>query len=131
MTQEFCSQTAQQLGLPLYGTAVNVQVWLILEYNQPWGSKALLESDLPAVAKEYLQTAEKNVPHSRVQLIKQKNDTPAQQQGISFYVALTQQENSRTYRFELADYGALAELDLAQIIAGDSRYIGTRLPEYG
>src|SRR5262245_4997056 len=34
-------------GEHLFGTASRVDTWLLLEYNAPWGAKALPESPLP------------------------------------------------------------------------------------
>jgi len=121
--QSFCSQEAIQTGLPLYGTAVGeVRIWLALEYHRPWGAKALQESSLPPIAKEYLQSAEANIPHSRVQFIKQGDYPNETTQDPIFYVALTELGNPRTYRFQLPTYEALADLDLHKIIAGHAHY---------
>jgi len=123
MIQSYCSQEAIQTGLPLYGTAVGeVRVWLALEYRQPWGAKALQESQLLPIAKDYLQWAEANIPYSRVQFIKQETNPSETQQETSFYVALTDPENPHTYRFKLPSYEALADLDLHKVIAGDPIY---------
>ena len=59
----------------MQGTAVHVDMWLLLEYPRPWKPKALLENDLPEAVNKHIdelpkRALEQNI-RLRVQFIKQ------------------------------------------------------------
>ncbi len=62
--------------MPLYGTAVQVDLWLLIEYARPWKPKALEDNELETGINEHLaelvtEVREKANKRLRVQFIKQ------------------------------------------------------------
>lgn len=54
MERIYCSDLAREADARLYGSAVQVEVWLLLEYPRPWKPKALEDNDLPTDVNRHL-----------------------------------------------------------------------------
>lgn len=71
----YCSELARNAQAPMQGTAVHVDLWLLLEYPRPWKPKALLDNDLPDEVTSHLNGLPEIVSEAgvnlRVQFIKQ------------------------------------------------------------
>lgn len=117
--QFFCSQESLDANEPLAGTAPRADVWFLLEYPGRWGNKALKESTIPEEVKTYLNAQLDGIPKSRLLLIKQGK--PAHT-GIAFFAALPKNDPPILYRFELANYEELLDIDLAALAAGDPKF---------
>lgn len=115
-TESYCSQVSQAAGQPLYGTAAQVQVWLLLEHAGSWPAKWLEENDLPDPLQAWARRQEATIPHGRVAFI--KRDRPAA--GRSLYLAATDPAAPRLYRFVWHDHQEILDLDVAAVLAGDS-----------
>lgn len=121
--ETFCTLSAQQMGEQIFGTASETSVWLALEYPYPWGAKALPESALTDSVKQQLKAWEKTIPGARLQLIKQRS-LPLRAtsvdmipgQSIAFFVSIAQEARSVTYRFDLAHYQNLLNLELPEFV---------------
>ncbi|MEZ4641486.1 MAG: sucrase ferredoxin [Chloroflexota bacterium] len=117
MDDHFCSIVSQELAEPIYGQALTADVWLLLEYNRPWGSKATAENELPLDVQAWLEGVATAVPHSRLQFIRQLPDA-----HLTFFVAVVDKDAPRLYRFALDRYEALFELDVPAVVAGAAHY---------
>ncbi|MFN2136429.1 MAG: sucrase ferredoxin [Candidatus Promineifilaceae bacterium] len=115
----FCSALARELGDAVTGTATDVTVWLLLEYNGPWHEKATNDNDLPPAVQAHLDAALATIPSSRLLFIKQQR---AEEGGVSFFVARTDERAPQLARFELANYEALIDLDLEAIAGGEGGF---------
>src|SRR5258708_15990258 len=122
-----CCDYSRQVGEPLFATTTHVRIWLLLEQPLPWGKEAFAESSLPQAVKQHLSAALDAIPGSRLQFIRQ----PARQrnQGIAFFVVLSSELRSVLYRFDLAAYEDLLNLDLTAVAAGDVNYETNRSEE--
>jgi len=109
---------SRQAGEQLFATATEVKVWLLLEHNGAWGTKAFEESNLPEHIKARLNEQLVAVPGSRMQLIRQDRGKRA----TSFYVAIPKESDSVLYEFDLSSYDDLLALDVSAIVAGDAAY---------
>ena len=72
----YCSEVAQAEGASLAGTALRVDVWVLVEYARPWKSKALEDNDLPPEVNAALAALPARVQSAsgglaRVQFVKQ------------------------------------------------------------
>lgn len=72
----YCSELARTAGSPLHGTAIRVDIWLLVEYPRPWKPKALDDNELPAAVGAHLRSLMEDMQresgvHLRVQFIKQ------------------------------------------------------------
>jgi hypothetical protein len=122
----YCSDLSLQAGEPLYGTATQTDVYLLLEYNGAWGPKALEESAIPDSVKAYLKTYGKANPLTKTLVIR----APRQQQApdIRFFVALAGAVSPAIYIFHLERYEDLLKVDIPAVLAGDPRYAVNRYP---
>ena len=128
MTNErFCTHAAQQDGEQLYGTATaNTTVWLALEYPFAWGAKAVPESALSLPVKDWLMATQVEIDGARVQLIKRESASGRTPElvarnplgPIRFYISLSREGQSATYKFLLDRYEDLLEIDVAEIASG-------------
>lgn len=111
----FCSRTSLDLREQIFATASTAQAWLLLEYNGPWTTNLLADSDLPGDVKEALAATLAGNPDLRLLFI--KNDLRGKA-GLSFFVAVAQERRRALYRFELDDYRDLLSIDLAGLASG-------------
>jgi|FLYN01.1.fsa_nt_gi hypothetical protein len=108
--QEFlCCDYSRQAGEQLFATATRVDVWLLLEYNRPWGGQALDESELPQAIKDRLNAMLGSLPNGRFQFIRRLQPKG----GIAFYVAVSHELHPQLYKFELSTYDDLLGLDIS------------------
>jgi len=85
---------------------------LLLEYRNPWGPD-VLECELPQAAEDWIENALDAHPQLRLLLIRGEQTAGP----LAFFIAST---NDRwASRFELPTYEALAELDLAAMLADE------------
>lgn len=99
---------------PIWAHATRVDAWLAIGYDQPWGRKALPESDLPEVVKQRLMAFEEEGTNRRVQFIKRRQGWPADE--IPLLMARCDQESPVLRRMTLSGYEDLLELDLAAML---------------
>ena len=76
-----CSAYSLEKQEPLAGSASRTEVWLMLEYNGPWQSKAFEASELPETVKTYLSVFLKSQAHSRLVLIRRPPSNRLQDEG--------------------------------------------------
>lgn len=112
----FCSTLSRDAHEPLYGSAPEKRVWLLLEYDQPWGAKAFPESTLPQAVKAHLDAHLTRIPGSSILMLRQPGQ---QREGIAFFVAVADETAPRLYAYTLSAYTDLLDLDLEAMIAGD------------
>lgn len=115
-----CSAFSHETGEQLYGTSAHVAVWFLLEYEGRWESEAFEHAGLPAPVKEALARQAAAIPHSRIQLIRQKPRLAPE--GIAFFVILGRENHPAMVEFHLNTYDDLLALDLAAICAEDAAY---------
>ncbi|MCS7062041.1 MAG: sucrase ferredoxin, partial [Anaerolineae bacterium] len=114
-----CADFAAEAGEQLFATATRADVWLVLEYGEPWAADAFEGSRLPQPVKNRLTAALQTIPRARLQFIRQPR---REQVGLAFYLAVSREPNVRLYRFTLNAYADLMRLDLPAAAAGDARY---------
>jgi hypothetical protein len=67
-TEGFCRELA--FAEPIAGTAAaEIERWIVLEDNDPWGAKVPLQTTLPAAVRDWLKRLDAQ-PNTRVQLIR-------------------------------------------------------------
>lgn len=117
----FCAAESSEAGESLHGTAPTAQVWLLLEVDQPWGSKAYPMSDLPQPVKAYLDgVLRAHKPDVRLLLIRQQPRRVTG--GLRLYVAMADLQPPRLFAFELVRYEDLMALDLEQLLRFPEMY---------
>jgi hypothetical protein len=78
----FCRELA--LDEPIAGTAqAEVERWIILEDNDPWGAKVPAETTLPPYVREWLKQQEAQ-PRTRVQLIRRPGGPRGERRTVFF-----------------------------------------------
>ena len=113
MSQErvYCSDLCLASGEPMLGTAVQVDVWLLLEYRPAWRRKAVDDNDLAPETLDWLagQVAalEERGLRVRPQFVRRPGRDDA---GVAIFVG----QGGSLYRRDVADYSDLAGLDLAE-----------------
>ena len=116
----FCSIASQEVNEQLFGTAPQVQTWVLLEFNEKWGYKAFAESGISEKVKAHLNSQLENIPLSRLLLIKQHNKL--QDSAIAFYVAFVNESNSALYKFNFNQYEDLLNFDLNLLLKDGKEY---------
>lgn len=112
----YCSELARDANAPLYGTAVQVDTWLLIEYPRPWKPKALADNDLGDVICGHLDALPERVAKLgggklRVQFIKQASS--ADQVHPRVFVA----SGATLVGGELDSYQAIGEITAEDVIA--------------
>ena len=109
-----CSQGSSQSGEHLYGTALEVKNWFLLEYSRVWKRDAFPESGLPKEVKEHLGGFLSSFEESRIQLI----GGPGPSKGnLAFYYAHSSEVSPKLYRFEIETYEDLLSIDLPELVS--------------
>ena len=124
----YCSQLSRTVEERAFGTASVGEVWLLVEYTEPWGPKALNDSRLSAEVKNYLHQLIRRIPRSRLLFIKQER---RHQSAFSFFIIRARERSPFIVRFELDDYESLRSiyLDVAAVAAGEHTSGGTIITE--
>ena len=108
-----CSQMSSRSGEHLYGTALEIKNWFLLEYSGVWKKDALAQSALPEEVKDHLGGLLSSFEESRVQLI----GGPGPSKGnLAFYYAHCSEISPKLYRFEMERYEDLLSIDLAELV---------------
>lgn len=108
-----CSQMSSQSGEHLYGTALEVKNWFLLEYSGVWKRDAFAQSALPQEVKDHLGGFLSSFEDSRIQLI----GGPGPGKGnIAFYYAHSSEFSPKLYRFEIETYEDLLSIDLPELV---------------
>jgi hypothetical protein len=122
-----CSNSSLQAKEPLPGTAPRADVWMLLEFDGVWGEKAFDESLLPVRVKNHLSGTLKQIPNSKLLLIRQhmahrQTASESRLPGPRFFMALTHLEQPLLYDFTLKQYEDLLDMDIPGLAAQDSVY---------
>lgn len=120
----YCSQLSRDASERTFGTASVGEVWLLVEYTEPWGVKALKESSLSLEVKNYLNQLIRRIPRSRLLFIKQERRRAS---VFSFFIVRARERNPFIVKFELDDYESLRTMyaDVAACAAGGHAGGGT------
>ena len=106
----YCSDLCLQSGEPLLGTAPEVDVWLLLEYQPVWKAKATEDNDLAAPTQRWLERMVAAFAATgrtaRPQFIR-RPERPAETASVSLHVA----HDGKLARFQGSSYNAVTELD--------------------
>lgn len=99
---------------PIWAHATRVDAWLAIGYDQPWGRKALAESDLPAPVKQRLTEFEESGTNRRVQFIKRNQPWPPD--AIPLLLARCDRPSPALRRLTLKRYEDLLDIDLPALL---------------
>jgi hypothetical protein len=119
MTQRgrpFCADISRQSGEPLAATASRVDHWLLIEYPGLWSRDVLGGSRLSQQVKSHLDAELARLPHARLLFIRRPERRGGDRRLV--YVVRTCEQGGEAYRLEIADYAALLELDLVNVLKG-------------
>ena len=109
-----CSQMSSRSGEHLYGTALEVKNWFLLEYSGTWKRDAFPQSALPEDVKQHLGGFLSSLEESRIQLI----GGPGPGRGNpAFYYARSSEFSPKLYRFEIETYEDLLSIDLPELVS--------------
>lgn len=111
----FCAELAREEAGPIFGTATDAKVWLLLEYREPWHTKAVNDNDLPPAVLEHLNQHLAAIPHSRLLFIKQQKPAADTRR---FFVVNADETEPAVYAFDLDAYTDLLELDVTAVAQG-------------
>ena len=117
MITEFCSQHTQQADTPLYGTAVNTEVWILLEYDAPWTAKAVKDNSLPTEVQAWL-SEQCEATSGRLLFIKKgvKHRASSTSNRLNLYIVETRQARSATYHFAANAYSDFLSLTINEVL---------------
>lgn len=116
----YCSEVARNEQAPMLGTAVHVDMWLLLEYPRPWKPKALLENDLSAEVNAHIDALPKLAMEQgvrlRVQFIKQASSADVTHPRA--YLADGRDGRVRLQVTSLPSYADIPSLKIEDILKG-------------
>ncbi|MGA9533355.1 MAG: sucrase ferredoxin [Anaerolineales bacterium] len=112
--ERYSCHSSLQADEPIWAHATRVDAWLAIGCDQPWGRKALPESDLPKPVKQRLLDFQDSGTNRRVQFIKSNRSWPANE--IPMLLARCDRETPVLRRLALTQYEDLLEMDLAALM---------------
>ena len=113
----YCSELSRQAAENHCGTASTSDVWVLLEYTQAWGAKALADSNLSVAVKTHLIAGIRSIPNARLLFIKQGRTAKSH---LKLFVVRASERAPFIVEFELESYEQLLKVDLAAAAAGDA-----------
>lgn len=125
--QAFCADQSLQAGEQLIGTAPQASVYILLEYADSWGEKALEDSDLVDAVKIHLKDYARENPAAKILLI--KTERRYKDPGVRLFLCSAVDQGPALYAFRLTNYTDLLGLDFAAILAGAPGYQSFRSPQ--
>ena len=111
---DFCSGRSLAASEPLYGSAPQRRIWLLLEVNAPWGAQALADSQLPSAVRTHLERYLAATPEAGILFIRQ----PVTHAGLRFFLAVGDAVAPALFQFTLAHYEDLLAFDFAALADG-------------
>lgn len=112
---EFCTHVSIENDSPLYGTASEAKVWIMLEYSGRWAARALGDNDLPESVQTWLNGQAAAIPDSRVLFIKQDS----YQVQDTLLIARTEQGKQELFKVRFESFEELVAVDMAGVLAGE------------
>ncbi|HEY2846233.1 MAG TPA: sucrase ferredoxin [Pyrinomonadaceae bacterium] len=109
----YCAQASMTAGEMCFGTAVNADIWLLVEVPEPWGKNAVKESSMPQAVKDHLAGLTRTSKRIRTQLIKQESRTSWPRQA---FVAFTRQHGSYMVGSRIDSYEELLRLNADELL---------------
>jgi len=116
----FCAQVARENEEPLFGTATQVNVWLLLEYRKAWRRKAVTDNDLPPAVQQHLAAQLAAIPGSRLLLIKKQSTGPEERR---FFVVRPDESAPALHEFAFSRYKELLDLDVTAVANNGELFI--------
>jgi hypothetical protein len=111
-----CFESSLNSNEEMYGTAPRVDVWFMLEYRGHWSGNAFKDSKIPEAVKSHLNKELKTTRNSRLQLIKKQKNPD---NDLKFYVAVSDENSPRLYKFKFSNYEDLLSLKINKILKSD------------
>lgn len=127
MSEITCSAYTREVGEQLFGSAKQVTVWFLLEFDGRWEPEAFRDSSLPALARSRLQAALDMIPQSQALLIRQQPRVVPD--GTAFFVALARESGPALYEFHLHGDEDWRALDIPAVVAEEAAYAAQRRAE--
>ena len=119
-----CSNASLEAAEGLFGTASRVDTYFLLEYSGVWEANAFEQSSLPEAVKSRLGLLLKNLPFTKLLLVKRTASHPGS--GITFWVVSVRESNPVLYEFHLLVYQDLLDLDIPAIMDDSLQYQANR-----
>jgi hypothetical protein len=119
-SKQFCSDISLQADEPLYGTATQTRVYLLLEHNSIFAAKAIQASSLSSAVKARLTSFTDRDKTTKALLIRRRQ--ALSEPRMRFFIALANERDPVLYEFILGAYEQLLALDIAAILEGDQQY---------
>ncbi|HSC35313.1 MAG TPA: sucrase ferredoxin [Thermodesulfobacteriota bacterium] len=104
-----CSLGSLGADEDMYGTAMTVETWLVLEYNGRWSGEAFRDSKIPDAVKAAINRYIKGFPNSRIQLVKKQKRSS---DGIKLFMAHSRDKDPVLYEATIGAYDDLRDRDI-------------------
>lgn len=111
-----CTEFSKKAGEQIFGTAPRVDHWFLIEYTGNWSYNALESSQIPQMVKDFLADEMKEIPNSRIQLIKKDDNSSSP----GFYYANSTEVEPSLYQFPIEQYVDILDLDLRSFVEKES-----------
>ncbi len=111
-----CSAFSLESGEQLYGTASRTDLWILIEYHEAIGAKALVDSSLSEELKSYLSGYQKSLPNTRILLIKKARQSEVDSRRV--FICKSSTVSPRVYSALISDYDDLLEIDVKRFFSG-------------
>jgi len=111
-----CSANSLAVGEPLYATASKTDVWILVEYPDVMGTKALKDSSIPKPVIAYLEQLPKDILHSRLLLIKKSNRSS--EGALTAFVCIASKKTPALYQTNFVNYEELLSKDILGLVSG-------------
>jgi hypothetical protein len=119
-----CHDSSLLLQEPLWGTADQVDAWILLEYRGEWTQQAIVDNDLDAKTNDWLKQTLRNCfalgLRPRPLFIRQPEIS---REGVTVMLCLCGRIQPLLFRFDVGGHAEIAHLDLGRCAADPARFV--------
>ncbi len=109
---QICSGSSINAGERMFGTAPNVNFWILIEYTRQWEEKAFNNCSISKEVKDTIKNLAGMHPKSRIQLIKRSSKSSK----LRLYIAVTKSSENKVFEFALDSYDQILTIDFEKAL---------------
>jgi hypothetical protein len=115
-TNFYCSKISRRANERMFGTGGAENIWILLEYQKPWGRDAIEESELSDDVKKFLRGLKELEQNISVLFIKKNSRFVS---PFRMFIVFPQEQLSITHEILLDSHDDLLELNVGKLLKGE------------
>ena len=111
-SSQICFGSSMSAGEKMFGTAPNINFWILIEYTRQWEEKAFNNCSISKELKDVIRNLAGMHPKSRIQLIRRNSKSSK----LKLYIAITKSSEKEVFEFSLDSYDQILTIDFEKAL---------------